>query len=73
MYLVGARAHHSLHPPTPAALRDILIRTSSIKEKDMPTDIWTVNGGMTCAAGAGEQGSSAGELTGAFRALHSHW
>ena len=33
-----------------SALRDILLRTTRIK--DLPQDIWTANNAMTCAAGA---------------------
>ena len=55
-------AHLPSFNPLPSGLRDILIRTTSIKEKDMPTDIWTVNGGMTCAAGGGEQQGARSKL-----------
>jgi hypothetical protein len=48
------------HPTLCAGLRDIIARTTTIK--DLPKDIWTATAGMTCAADSSEgpQGANAG-------------
>ena len=61
-----ARFHHL------SGLRDILLRTTSIK--DLPTDIWTATNPMTCAAGpaggiANLQGSTSAGAGGARNKL----
>lgn len=53
MWLIVLRAGHCC---SRAGLRDIIMRNTNIK--DLPADIWTATGSMTCAAGSGGAGGS---------------